>query len=161
MIFNFILIDLDNMFNETEILRSYLRENDLRFTPQRQIILEVFLENQGHVEVEDLFVEVQRRDSSIGIATVYRTMNLFVECGLARENSLGVGQKSFEKLYRQSHHDHLICLQCRKIVEFEHPLIEKCQLEISQIHGFTLNQHRMEIYGHCSECQKKGKEDPT
>jgi len=147
------------MFNEFEILRSYLRESDLRLTPQRQTILEVFLESEGHVEADDLFLEIQKIDSSIGIATVYRTLNLFVECGLARQNVLGRGQKSFEKLYRQGHHDHLICLQCRNIVEFEHPLIEKYQLEICQSHGFTLNQHRMEIYGYCSSCQKNRRED--
>ncbi|GJL77763.1 MAG: transcriptional repressor [Nitrospinaceae bacterium] len=146
------------MFNEYEILKSYLRESNLRFTPQRQTILEVFLESEGHVEVESLFLEVQKKDASIGIATVYRTMNLFVECGLARENILGAGQKTFEQLYRQGHHDHLICLQCREIVEFEHPLIEKYQLEICQSYGFTLNQHRMEIYGTCSKCQKKRRE---
>ena len=147
------------MFNEFEILRGYLRGSDLRFTPQRQTILEVFLESEGHVEADDLFLEIQKIDSSIGIATVYRTLNLFVECGLARQNVLGRGQKSFEKLYRQGHHDHLICLQCRNIVEFEHPLIEKYQLEICQSHGFTLNQHRMEIYGYCSSCQKNRMED--
>ena len=143
------------MFNEFEILKGYLRESNLRFTPQRQTILEVFLNTDGHVEVEDLFIEVQKIDSSVGIATVYRTMNLLVECGLARENVLGAGNKSFEKLYRQGHHDHLICLQCRMIVEFEHPLIEKYQLEICQTHGFTLNQHRMDIYGYCSACREK------
>lgn len=147
------------MFNEFEILKSYLRESDLRFTPQRQVILDVFLRSEGHIEADDLFLEIQKIDSSIGIATVYRTLNLFVECGLARENVLGGGQKSFEKLYRQGHHDHLICLQCRKIVEFEHPLIEKYQLEICRAYGFTLNQHQMEIYGTCSNCQKKRGED--
>lgn len=148
-----------SMFDETEILKSYLRESGLRFTPQRRTTLDVFLKSEGHIEVDDLFLEIQKRDSSIGIATVYRTLNLFVECGLARKNVLGRGQKSFEKLYRQGHHDHLICLQCRKIVEFEHPLIEKYQLEVCQAHGFTLNQHQMEIYGTCSYCQKKRRED--
>jgi Fur family ferric uptake transcriptional regulator len=147
------------MFNESEILRSYLRESDLRFTPQRQTILQVFLKSEGHVDVDELFFEIQKIDASIGIATVYRTLNLFVDCGLARKNVLGRGQHSFEKLYRQGHHDHLICLSCRKIVEFEHPLIEKYQLEICQSHGFTLNQHQMEIYGTCSNCQNKRRED--
>ncbi len=142
------------MFDEIEILKSFLRGKKLRVTPQRLTILEVFLEKKGHVEVEGLFLEVQKIDSSIGIATVYRTMNLLVDCGLARENTLSKGQKTFETLYHQSHHDHLICTQCKKIVEFEHPLIEKYQLEISQTHGFSLNQHQMEIYGICSDCQK-------
>lgn len=142
------------MLSEIEILISYLRENKLRFTLQRQTILEVFLKNEGHVEVEGLFLEIQKIDSSIGIATVYRTMNVLVECGLARESVLSKGQKTFEKLYRQSHHDHLICTECNKIVEFEHPLIEKYQLEICQTYGFILSQHQMEIYGMCSDCQK-------
>ena len=81
-------------------------------------------------------------------------MNLLVECELARENALSKGHKTFEKLYHQSHHDHLICTQCNKIVEFEHPLIEKYQMEICQAYGFILSQHHMEIYGLCSDCQK-------
>jgi Fur family ferric uptake transcriptional regulator len=142
------------MFDEIEILKSFLRESKLRFTPQRQTILEVFLKYEGHAEVEDLFLIVRGIDPTIGIATVYRTMNILVECGLARENTLSKGQKSFEKLYHQSHHDHLICTQCNKIVEFAHPLIEKYQLEVCQTHGFTLRQHKMEIYGICMDCQK-------
>ncbi len=143
-----------SMLEEIEILKGFLRESKLRLTPQRQTILEVFLEYDGHAEVEDLFLIIQERDPTIGIATVYRTMNLLVECGLARENVLSQGQKSFEKLYHQSHHDHLICTQCNKIVEFEHPLIEKYQLEVCRAHGFTLRQHKMEIYGICIDCQK-------
>ena len=142
------------MLTESEILKSFLQGSKLRFTTQRKTILEVFLNNKGHVEVEGLFLEIQKIDPSIGIATVYRTMNLLVECGLARQNVLSKGHKSFEKLYHQSHHDHLICTQCNKIVEFEHPLIEKYQLEICQTYGFTLSQHHMEIYGRCSDCQK-------
>ena len=141
------------MLTESEILKTFLQDNKLRFTNQRKTILEVFLNNNGHVEVEALFLEIQKIDPSIGIATVYRTMNLLVECGLARENALSKGHKTFEKLYHQSHHDHLICTQCNKIVEFEHPLIEKYQLEVCQTHGFNLHQHQMEIYGICSDCQ--------
>ena len=142
------------MFDEIEILKSFLRESKLRFTPQRQTILEVFLNFEGHAEVEDLFLIVRDIDPTIGIATVYRTMNILVECGLARENILSKGQKTFETLYHQSHHDHLICTRCNKIVEFEHPLIEKYQLEVCHIHGFSLQQHKMDIYGVCRECQK-------
>lgn len=141
------------MLTELEILKSFLRESRLRSPPQRLTILEVFLKKEGHIEVEGLFLEIQKTDPSIGIATVYRTMNLMVEFGLARENVLTKGQKTFEKLYQQSHHDHLICAQCDKIVEFEHPLIEKYQLEICQTYGFTLIQHQMEIYGICRDCQ--------
>jgi len=142
------------MFDEIEILKGYLREGKLRFTPQRKTILEAFLNYAGHVEVEDLFHIVREIDSTIGIATVYRTMNILVDCGLARDNILSKGHKTFEKLYHQSHHDHLICTLCDKIVEFEHPLIEKYQLEICQTYGFTLRQHKMEIYGVCVDCQK-------
>ena len=81
-------------------------------------------------------------------------MNILVEGGWARENISSKGQKTVETLYHQSHHDQLICTRCNKIVEFEHPLIEKYQLEICQIHGFALQQHKMDIYGICRDCQK-------
>lgn len=141
------------MVHEIEILRDYLRQNQLRLTPQRQTILEVFLNTGGHVEIDELFPFVQREDPSIGIATLYRTMNLLVECGLARENTAAQGRKNYEQAYRQRHHDHLICTACGKIVEFEHPLIEKYQMEVCREYNFTLNQHRMEIYGTCTPCQ--------
>ncbi|MFQ5449992.1 MAG: Fur family transcriptional regulator [Nitrospinaceae bacterium] len=141
------------MFQEIEILKDYIRQNNLRWTPQRKTVLEVFLDMEGHVEIEEVFEEVRKNDPTIGIATVYRTMNLLAECGLARDNTSPTGKKNFEKLYRQSHHDHLICIGCGKIVEFEHPLIERYQLEICQRYGFTLNHHRMEILGICPECK--------
>ncbi len=144
------------MLGEAQIFKDFLKEQRLRWTFQRQIVLEVFLQFDGHVRIPELHEAVLRRDASIGIATVYRTMNLLTECGLVREHdSAGTkGKRFYEKLYRQGHHDHLICLQCGKIVEFEHPLIEKYQLEVCQSHGFTLNHHRMEITGICPECQK-------
>ena len=142
------------MLTEYEILKGFLKAGKLRVTPQRKTILEVFLSHKGHVEVGSLFLEVQEVDPSVGIVTFYRTMNLLVECGLARKNGLSKGQKTFEKLYHQSHHDHLVCTQCNKIVEFEHPLIEKYQLEVCQAYGFFLSQHQMEIYGVCANCQK-------
>jgi Fur family ferric uptake transcriptional regulator len=142
------------MLNEIGILRDFIKQHRLRWTVQRKTVLEVFLEMNGHVSVEELFEAVQKTDLSIGIATVYRTVALMVECGLARENISLNGGKSYEKLYREGHHDHLSCISCGKLVEFEHPLIEKLQLDVCQQHNFALSSHRMNLYGLCAICRE-------
>ncbi len=144
------------MLDETDILKDYIKQNHLRWTVQRKGVLEVFLEMKGHVGIEDLFEAVKEQDPSIGIATVYRTMTLMVECGLARENISLSGGKSYEKLYRQSHHDHLVCIRCGKIVEFQHTLIEQFQLEVCRKYDFAMTSHRMDLYGLCFDCRKTG-----
>ncbi len=149
------------MLGETQIFRDFLKEHRLRWTLQRKIVLEVFLQFKGHVGIEELHNAVQKKDPSLGIATVYRTMNLLTECGLVREHD-GAGPKSkkyFEKLYRQGHHDHLTCVRCGKIVEFEHPLIEKYQQEVCQSFGFALSHHRMDISGICPQCREENARD--
>ena len=91
------------MDQEIKILKDYLKQKGLRLTPQRESILKAFIQNEGHIEIEELFNLAKSVDSSIGIATVYRTVNLLAECGLARENSLPSGKKFYERLYRHSY----------------------------------------------------------
>ncbi len=141
------------MDQELTILKDYLKQKGLRLTPQRESILKAFIENEGHLEIEELFDRAKAIDSSIGIATVYRTINLLTECGLARENSLPNGKKFYERLFRQGHHDHLVCNNCGKIVEFEHPLIEQFQKDVALKHDFILQNHQMALYGICSDCK--------
>ena len=112
----------------------------------------VFLQNKGHISIDDLHKHIQDKDATIGIATLYRTMKLLTEAGLAEMHNFNE-KTTYEHLYQVKHHDHLICKLCGRTVEFEHPLIEKYQLEICQQHGFTLKSHRMELFGICNECQ--------
>lgn len=140
------------MSAESEIFRHYLKLNRLRWTCQRQTILQAFLATEGHVRAEELLDMVNELNASIGIATLYRTLNLLIQSGLARENT-GPQGRNYERQYRRGHHDHLICTGCGQIVEFEHPLIEKFQLEVCRRHGFFMQSHRMELRGLCAACR--------
>ena len=140
------------MLDEYDIFKDYIKQFSLRWTPQRKLVLDVFLQQPGHVHIDDIYDRVREEDPTIGIATIYRTMKLLVESGLAEVHSFN-NKTTYERLFQVRHHDHLICKICNKTVEFEHPLIEKYQLEICQLHGFNLKSHRMDLYGICKDCQ--------
>jgi Fur family transcriptional regulator, ferric uptake regulator len=141
------------MLNEYDIFKDFLQQHNLRWTPQRKLILDVFLQLSGHVHIEDINYRVREQDSTIGIATLYRTMKLLVNSGIAEMHTFNE-KKTYERLFQVRHHDHLICKICKKTVEFEHHLIEKYQLEVCERHGFTLKSHRMDLYGICKDCKK-------
>ena len=141
------------MIDEFDIFKDFLKQHSLRWTPQRKSILKVFLEQKGHVPIDDLHKKIHAEDPTIGIATLYRTMKLLMDAGLAEMHTFNE-KTTYERLYKVRHHDHLICKVCGKTVEFEHPLIEKYQLEVCELYGFALKSHRMELFGVCNECQK-------
>ena len=136
---------------EQRALARYLEEHNLKHTKQREAILDVFLEIQGHITSEDLYQRVRENHSQIGYTTVYRTMKLLCEAGLAHEHN-------FDNVTRyevaHEHHDHLVCTRCGRIIEFECGMIEKAQDEIAERYGFRVLRHRHELYGHCDSCQK-------
>lgn len=140
------------MLDEYDIFKDYIKQFSLRWTSQRKLVLDVFLQQSGHVQIDEIYDRVREKDPTIGIATVYRTMKLLEESGLAEVHSFN-NKTTYERLYQVRHHDHLICKTCNKTVEFEHPLIEKYQLEICQKHDFTLKSHRMDLYGICKDCR--------
>jgi len=136
---------------ERQALASYLDDHKLKHTKQRDAILEVFLETRGHVTSEDLFKKVRELYPRIGHTTVYRTMKILCDAGLASERHFENGAARYE--IEQRHHDHLLCLRCGKIIEFESATIEGAQDEVARRYGFRLLHHRHELYGHCSDCQ--------
>jgi Fur family ferric uptake transcriptional regulator len=101
---------------------------------------------------------VREVDSRIGQATVYRTMKLLTKCGLAEPRHFGDGHTRYEPIAPddEEHHDHLICTRCNRIVEFLDSRIEKLQEEVALAHGFSVTDHKMELYGLCPQCQKDG-----
>ena len=141
-----------------EVFISYLKENGLSMTPQRAQIVESFLEEEGHFSAEHLFKKVRAYNSGVGQATVYRTMKLLVESGLADAFDPGDGVTLYEHSYGHSHHDHLICENCGKKVEVCDESIEERQEELAKEYGFTMTKHRMLLFGICPNCQ--GKKDP-
>src|SRR5215468_6020129 len=128
-------------------LQSYMVKKGLRSTAQRRLIVDTFFEGASHMTIEDLLAEVRSKDRGIGYATVYRTLKLLAECGVASERRFGDGLSRYELADEAtSHHDHLICESCGKIVEFEEPRIEELQDEIAERHGFVITSHKHEMY---------------
>ncbi len=137
---------------EMKALGTYLEQNHLKHTKQRELILSAFLEAKQHITSEDLYQVVREQHSNIGYTTVYRTMKLLVEAGLATERHFDDGITRYE--VEQEHHDHLICLKCGRIQEFECEMIEETQNEIARHYDFQVLRHRHELYGHCGDCRE-------
>jgi Fur family ferric uptake transcriptional regulator len=137
-----------------EILTSYIATRGLKATRQRHLILDAFLSAQGHVSVDDVLAKVRSADPRVSAATVYRTMKLFAEAGLANAQHFGDGQVRYEAAAGKSHHDHLICTLCGEIAEFEDDRIESLQQAAARSHGFRVEHHKLEIYGVCRTCQR-------
>lgn len=145
------------MNDPVQIFLDYLSSQRLKITPQRRTILKIFLKDDRHLSSEDLYEEVRRKDQSIGQATVYRTLKLLVESGLAKSVNFGDGVTRYESNHGREHHDHIICERCRKSIEAVHPKIEELQAELAAEHGFILTGHKMYLYGICPSCQQKQK----
>lgn len=141
---------------EMQVFLDYLQDRRLKLTPHRQLILETFLENEGHRSVEDIYRVVRQTDPRIGYTTVYRTMKILADCGLAREIDLADGITRYEHLYNHKHHDHMICMECGQSIEFYNDEIESVQDEASEQLGFRVLDHKMQIYGLCRDCRGKG-----
>ena len=134
------------------LLARYLSGKKLKLTPQRRLILQAFLDHGGHVSSEELYDIVKAQNPVIGQATVYRTMKLLTEAGIANEVRFGDGISRYERKDEQEHHDHLICEKCFRQVEFSDSTIEDLQERQARKHGFSLTSHRMVLYGVCSDC---------
>ena len=130
-------------------LREYLGTQGLKFTRQREAIALVFFASHEHLSLPELLERAQAEVPSIGYATVYRTMKLLAECGLASEHKFGEANVRYEPTHEGEHHDHIICNQCGTIVEYEDDRIEEIQHELAKAHGFVVVSHRHEIYGDC------------
>jgi len=141
---------------EHRTLTSYLEENNLKNTKQRGAILDVFLNATGHITSDELFQDVRELHPNIGYTTVYRTMKLLCDAGLAAERHFDDGITRYEIAHE--HHDHLVCTRCGKIIEFECRMIEDTQNEIAARYGFRVLRHRHELYGHCPDCREQGSE---
>lgn len=137
---------------EQQVLEDYIVQHNLKITKQRRAVLEAFLNSEDHVSAEELYKLVTENEPKIGLATVYRTLSLLTKSGLASELDFGDGQKRYEHKFMHSHHDHMICTECGKIIEFSHPMIEKLQEEVANRHQFKLTSHKLDLFGLCKEC---------
>jgi Fur family ferric uptake transcriptional regulator len=138
--------------SQFEQFARYLRARGLKFTKERQSILQAAFATHSHFEVDDLLFQLRNSNQRVSKATIYRTLPLLVQSGLLREVHDDDKHTHYEHIYGHAHHDHLICLDCGKIIEFNNSVIESLQNELCKQHEFTAVKHRYEILGYCREC---------
>jgi Fur family transcriptional regulator, ferric uptake regulator len=147
-------MSLRKLKEETELFYSYLRQNGLKKTYQKDLILETFLNTEGHLSVEDIYALVKKKDKKVGVVTVFRTLKSLTACGIAREITLGDGLTRFEHSYHHPHHHHIVCTECHRAIEFVCPELERIQDEIIQRYHFQPIHHRFQTYGICEDCRE-------
>ena len=136
---------------------EFLSGKNLRVTAQRKAIIDTAFGTQQHFTADELLAWSRRRDKSVSRATVYRTLPLLTESGLVREMDFGKDCKVYDPNYAEHpHHNHIICQDCEKIVEFDSEKIEKLENEISHRLGFSVKAHRLQITATCEELKKMG-----
>ena len=136
---------------------EFLEGKKLRMTEQRRAIIDTVFNTEEHFTAEQLLDWSRQKDKTVSRATVYRTLPLLTESGLVREMDFGKDYKFYDPNYADHpNHNHIICQDCEKIVEFENDKIEKLEEEISQRLGFSLKSHRLQITGSCDELKKMG-----
>ena len=146
-----------------ELMRYFkkiLKNKHLKYTIQREIILKILYNNDKHFTPEELYIKIKEEypGLNIGIATIYRTLNLLEESNIITSISFGQSGKKYE-IAVKPHHDHLICDICGKIIEFEDKEIERRQEEIAVKYDFLIKSHILQLHGICKECRKKSKKE--
>jgi Fur family ferric uptake transcriptional regulator len=144
---------------EQEVFLAHIQKKGLKRTSQRELILDVFLRTEQHLSSEDLYQLVKKQDPTVGQTTVYRTLKLLSEAGLAREVRFGDGRTHYEHNYKHQHHDHMICSECGKIIEFYSAELEALQDQMAAKHKFEVTQHLLRIIGICAECRRRNREN--
>src|SRR3974377_1427965 len=140
-----------------DILHRHLKEVGLKQTAQRDTILRTFLETRDHLSTDELHRLVKKKDPKIGYTTVYRTLKLLAECGLASEVAFKDGIARYEHQYNRRSHHHMVCTECGSSVEFFSDEIERIERETGRKHKYLTTRHTFQIYGVCDACQKKRK----
>ena len=142
------------MTHQTEraIFEDYIRRRGGRVTPERLRLFDEIFRQHGHIDADRLYREMRRAGRKISRATVYRNLELLVDCGLARRQRLGQRRYLYEHVHPGQAHDHLVCRSCERVVEFISPAISALQREIARAHGFDPSEHTRQISGLCLAC---------
>ncbi|MDA8441156.1 MAG: Fur family transcriptional regulator [Peptococcaceae bacterium] len=140
-----------------EVLCEKLLAKDYKLTPQRETILRAFTEHgDSHLSAEDVYHLVKSKSPEIGLATVYRTVDLFAELGILQKMDFGDGRSRYEFTKQEEHHHHhLICINCHKVQEFDDDLLETLEAMIARKNSFKIVDHDLKFYGICLSCQEQ------
>lgn len=143
------------MKHTLETVKKKLYEKEYKLTPQRRIVLEIFMENpEKHLSAEDVYGMVKKTNPEIGLATVYRTLDLFADLDILQKMDFGDGRARYE-FYESEvhHHHHLICMRCGSVAEFEDDLLEALETTIQKKNRFEIVDHQLKFYGYCKKCK--------
>lgn len=141
-----------------EILRTFLKDGKNRLTPERFEVLDAALDHSGHFGADDLFIQLKNLKSKVSRATVYNTLELLAQCDLLSKRNFGDNLNRYESNYKRQTHDHLICVDCGKIVEFSDARLSKIPQEVSDKLGFEMDSYSFNIFARCKnrkECTNK------
>lgn len=135
-------------------MRAKFRDNNYKLTSQRQDILDVLLNNFGeHFSAEELYEKVRKINPDIGLATVYRTLELMCQLGITHQVDFDSTYKRYEISLEGQHHHHLICIDCGKIIEFNDRVLEGFERKLEDEYQFEIVEHRIKFYGLCNKCK--------
>ena len=144
---------------EQRRFETFLRSRQLKLTGERLELVEEVFGQPHHFDADQLHMALKQKGKAISRATVYRTLDLLVQCGLVRKSSFGDQHAHYEAVHSNEHHDHLICLNCDAIIEFFRPDLEALQEQICREFAFRPMHHSLQIFGHCKSCQAKATDD--
>ncbi len=140
-----------------EIFRKHLYDNGLRYTPEREEILNEIFSSRRHFDADELYLKLRQKKCNVSRATVYRCLNLLESCDFVNKSSFGERHSHYEHNFNKEHHDHLVCTKCGLVIEFFDKVIEKRQKNVCENNDFALTNHKLQIFGICAECRKDGK----
>jgi Fur family transcriptional regulator, ferric uptake regulator len=139
----------DSILDEFKI---FLKKEKLKFTKEREIILQEVLKRRDHFDADELSADLRAGGLKVSRATVYRTLDILDEIGVVHKATLGHKHNHYENMVGRKHHDHLVCLNCDKVIEFVDDEIERLQEEVCKKLGFVIKRHSLQIFGYCSHC---------
>ena len=135
-----------------EQFKTFLKNENLKFTKERKTILNEVLKRRDHFDADELAVDMRNDGHKVSRATVYRTLDILHEIGVVHKATLGHKHNHYENMVGRKHHDHLVCLNCDKVIEFVDDDIERKQIEVCNKLGFQMKRHNLQIFGYCSHC---------
>ena len=148
-------ISREMMLEAEGIFHQHLKKVGLKHTEQRDTVLRTFLETRDHLSTDELTRLVRQKDPGIGATTVYRTLKLLADCGLASAVAFHDGIARYEHQYNRRSHHHMVCTECGASVEFFSPEVRKLEQDIGRKHHFATTRHTFQIYGVCEDCRKR------